>query len=256
MVLRSSSSARPGEPEPGGWTTHRHVALEQLEDVVPLGIGSGVPESSRRGVSSARGAPLRGTARQDVRAGKNSVICTVAPRSEVEEVEAVSWRLAFRPRPDEPRDEEDRGGEDEPVRARVIHRCMKNSTAARLPLAMASATSRWKGDGRCTLESAKVRRSRRGAAPTRSSTAWPRGRGRRRGRGRPAMKGCSPWPSSDEVEQRVEEDPHQVDEVPVHAAELDGACSRGRSRTAASAEHHPGQHAHADEDVERVQAGR
>ena len=61
---------------------------------------------------------------------------------------------------------------------------------------------------------------------------------------------------SDQVEQREEEDPDQVDEVPVQRAQLDRHVVVGRVLALASrAVSHPEQHRHADDDVERVQAG-
>src|SRR5512137_933852 len=63
------------------------------------------------------------------------------------------------------------------------------------------------------------------------------------------------WGSLDQVEQREEEDPDEVDEVPVEAGELDRRRVARAELAAGGPHRHPAQDAHADEHVEPVQAG-
>src|SRR5262249_60483642 len=60
---------------------------------------------------------------------------------------------------------------------------------------------------------------------------------------------------SDQVEQRIEEDPHQVHEVPVEAGVLDRCVVGGRELLPPAADCHPGQQAHPHDDVEGVKPG-
>ena len=58
-----------------------------------------------------------------------------------------------------------------------------------------------------------------------------------------------------QIEEREQEDPDQVDEVPVERAQLDGDVVLRGVLAFDDALHHPEQHRHPDDDVERVQAG-
>src|SRR5438270_4461469 len=58
-----------------------------------------------------------------------------------------------------------------------------------------------------------------------------------------------------EVEEREEKNPDDVDEVPVEAHDLDGAVVLGAEIAAPRPHDHPDQEAGADDHVQRVQAG-
>src|SRR5512146_243719 len=133
---------------------------------------------------------------------------------------------------------------------------MKNSTtSADLLHAMKSATRRWNGGGKWTRESRKVAIVRTTSAiqmvQYRLAPAW-------------CMRSCSARESavvlamaaaSDQVEQRVEEDPDEVDEVPVHAAELDRRRVAGVVDAPPALHHQDREHRHPDDDVEAVEPG-
>src|SRR5438132_4365580 len=59
----------------------------------------------------------------------------------------------------------------------------------------------------------------------------------------------------DQVEQRKEEDPDQVDEVPVQARQLDAQVVVRAVVAPPGAEEDHGEHGHPRQDVEAVQAG-
>ena len=63
-----------------------------------------------------------------------------------------------------------------------------------------------------------------------------------------------PW-AADQVQQREQENPHDVDEVPVEAGHFDGRVVVGPNgrRQAMSADH--GHEPDADDHVQRVEAG-
>src|SRR5512135_3485193 len=62
-------------------------------------------------------------------------------------------------------------------------------------------------------------------------------------------------PSLDQVQQREEEDPDEVDEVPVEPGQLHRGRVPGPELAARGAQGHPAEHPHADEHVEPVQPG-
>src|SRR5690242_14134792 len=60
---------------------------------------------------------------------------------------------------------------------------------------------------------------------------------------------------SDQVKEGVEEDPDEIDEVPVEPAELERGIPACREITARGAAGEPAEQPEADDDVERVQPG-
>ena len=61
--------------------------------------------------------------------------------------------------------------------------------------------------------------------------------------------------SPHEIEQGKEENPDQIDQVPVQAGELDRRVVLGREMVSQRAGEHPGDDAHADQNVDAVQPG-
>src|SRR5262249_27470333 len=69
------------------------------------------------------------------------------------------------------------------------------------------------------------------------------------------VSGLRTWPSED-VDRRVDDDPHDVDEVPVDPGHLDAVVVLGREVPAERPDHDRQQQAQANEDVRAVQAGQ
>src|SRR5919202_4732726 len=61
---------------------------------------------------------------------------------------------------------------------------------------------------------------------------------------------------SDDVDRRVDHDPHYVHEVPVDPSDLDAVVVLGREMAAEGADRHEEQDRQADEDVRAVEAGQ
>src|SRR4051812_43202446 len=80
----------------------------------------------------------------------------------------------------------------------------------------------------------------------------------RRNRKTPASLGSgflTSWsflPRSEDVNRRVHDDPHHVDEMPVDPGQLDAVMVPGREMPAERANRHEGQDRQADEDVRAV----